>query len=611
MPDEPIGPERLTTQGIPPARHGYDRKAVEALLEEARHSWSALAVEHGRMLQEIDRAGGLDYLARDLGEIGSEIGRVLRQAQEAAENLRSRAQVDSEKRLAAAEAEGLRVLTDAEGQSRKLRGDAWEVGSELLQQVAAAHEARLRETETDALAMRAAAEQEAHRLVSAAQREAQEIVRTARFEVERALTEAKDHADRMVAEARTTVGSHEGTAAEPLPPRPKLAEGARTFEKPALQSGLSNEYTIRVIPPKPIPVAETGVDPASYADAMAAEVEALWESGEIKVIEPLPRVVQTPAPAAPRVAPPPVIHKPPAPKEVPVEEVAVQVPAARPTAVEPTPPPPAPAPAPNPVADLFARLRKVAPQPQAAPRPGPAHHPDQDEEGEPSPLHRRSQPAAPDPLELRERLLLPIQNRALREIKQRIVDLQNVVLDTLRVSGKWGEAKDAVLDAFAPVLDSSIEQAAEAGAQAAAALSGGEPPAPLIAARSAVLTGNMADALAEQVGAAVMATRGAGPLESSATVARVFRAWRTDDAERWVRTITFAAYHDSLLAGLVVAGVKQVVPVAHGALCPDCPASVGRGWDPAGEPPAGTRRPPARPGCSCTVVPATRGRSRP
>ena len=97
----------------------------------------------------------------------------------------------------------------------------------------------------------------------------------------------------------------------------------------------------------------------------------------------------------------------------------------------------------------------------------------------------------------------------------------------------------------------------------------------------------------------------AGPLEVAAAVSRVFRAWRADEAEHWVRTVAYAAYHDSLLAGLAVSGVKQVVPVAAGLLCAECPAFRGVGWDPAGEPPAGVARPPANSRCVCTVVPCS------
>jgi hypothetical protein len=112
----------------------------------------------------------------------------------------------------------------------------------------------------------------------------------------------------------------------------------------------------------------------------------------------------------------------------------------------------------------------------------------------------------------------------------------------------------------------------------------------------------MAGELAAQVQAAVAGSAGAGPLEVASAVARVFRAWRSDEAERWVRTVAYAAYHDSLAAGLAVSGVARVVPVAAGLLCAECPALRGESWDPAGKPPEGTVRPPAQPGCICTIT---------
>src|SRR4030042_739460 len=101
MADQEMGPERLTPQGLPGARRGYDRRAVERLLEEAQRAWAALQQENRRLLDEIDRAGGLDYLARDLGAVGGDVGRLLGDAQEAARGLRERAQADSPDRLAA------------------------------------------------------------------------------------------------------------------------------------------------------------------------------------------------------------------------------------------------------------------------------------------------------------------------------------------------------------------------------------------------------------------------------------------------------------------------------------------------------------------------------
>jgi len=172
----------------------------------------------------------------------------------------------------------------------------------------------------------------------------------------------------------------------------------------------------------------------------------------------------------------------------------------------------------------------------------------------------------------------------------------------LRVSGSW-EGLAAAAAALDAALDPVAEQGAEAGAAAAGVFLGGEAPAPVITARSGDLVRAMAGDLAGQVQAAVAGGAGAGPLEVAAMVARVFRAWRSDEAERWVRAVAYAAYHDSLLAGLAVAGAKAVAPVAAGLLCPECPAARGAVWDPAGHPPPGTARPPAHPDCVCTVVP--------
>ena len=64
MPDQEMGPDSLVPKGLPSARRGYDHHAVEQLLRRAREAWVALQEEHRRLLAEIDRAGGLEYLAR-------------------------------------------------------------------------------------------------------------------------------------------------------------------------------------------------------------------------------------------------------------------------------------------------------------------------------------------------------------------------------------------------------------------------------------------------------------------------------------------------------------------------------------------------------------------
>jgi hypothetical protein len=100
------------------------------------------------------------------------------------------------------------------------------------------------------------------------------------------------------------------------------------------------------------------------------------------------------------------------------------------------------------------------------------------------------------------------------------------------------------------------------------------------------------------------ATGGEGGIEETAArMSKVFREWRTDDCERWVRAIVDAAYHDELLAALADGGYSAVRGVSEGTPCAECPAATGAVWDPAGEPPEGTRLPPAHLGCVCTIAP--------
>ena len=135
--------------------------------------------------------------------------------------------------------------------------------------------------------------------------------------------------------------------------------------------------------------------------------------------------------------------------------------------------------------------------------------------------------------------------------------------------------------------------AAEAGADAAVELAGIERPAVVLGARSSGLIGDMAASLASQL-QENLSENG----DSSTTLRRIFRAWSNDEAERWVRMIASASYHDSLLAGLAAGDVQVVAGVTSGAACDRCPA--GSVWAPGSEPP-NAARPPAHLDCGCTV----------
>lgn len=210
------------------------------------------------------------------------------------------------------------------------------------------------------------------------------------------------------------------------------------------------------------------------------------------------------------------------------------------------------------------------------------------------------EPDPTDPMALRDRLVLPAHNLGLRELKRRIVDLQNVALDGLR-SGGWSADAAGIAADVNPALEPAVQKAAAAGLEAARILAGVRSTKPVGSPRVKRLIATMASDLASQLRTA-SAGEG-GREEVAATVGRVFRAWRTDEAERWMRALVDAAYHDELLGALAGSGF-EVRGVASGAVCAECPAASGIVWDPSGAPPEGLRVPPAHLGCVCTIAPA-------
>ena len=204
-----------------------------------------------------------------------------------------------------------------------------------------------------------------------------------------------------------------------------------------------------------------------------------------------------------------------------------------------------------------------------------------------------------DPFELRDRLLLPIINGGVSEVKRRIVDLQNVALAGLRGSG-WAPDPPEINRDLGALLESMIHKAGSAGATAAGSLGGlfgsvsepGDRPEQLVVSMSAALVGRL--------DASLEASR--GPEEQASAINQVFRSWRSDDAERWVRSVATAAYHDSLLAALRTGGIDRVVAVSAGTPCENCAGPAGLSWRPGQEPPEGMAVPPASLGCSCTIA---------
>lgn len=253
---------------------------------------------------------------------------------------------------------------------------------------------------------------------------------------------------------------------------------------------------------------------------------------------------------------------------------------------------------------LFAKLRhapaEIPPAPVAAP---------EEIVAEPVPSQARSLEIVPPiavggGFDRRDRMLLPIENRGLRGLKRRIVELQNRVLEELRTSdGKWRLGRELVAQTMGDELDAVLRDSFGAGHAAAAESMGMTEPQ---------VTGGPKQGAAEtlifdlhrDVQAVLDHDSGGGSRRLTSDVGRVFRGWRTDDAERHVRQAARRAFNDGLVAGYGRIGVQEVEVAAPGRVCGECGADTGLTWKPGEELPVGVAIPPAGPSCEAMIVPA-------
>jgi len=539
MADDDLGPEGFGTRGIPSARRGYDKRVVDTLVSEAVERWVELKRRYDALRAEVDRAGGLEHLARDLKAVGDDVSRILEAAKEAADGMRVRAQSDADVVGTGAAADAAAVVQEAEDQAFQTRRDAWETGAELLALVRETASAILAEAEDDALLVRAEAERESHRRLAVTRKEQDDMIRSGRYELERQITNARDLAAEMLSVARTEEVS--------LVPTPDQEERRREVlgEIERLRASRGIE-AINVLPAEPVPVrrsfevlpGEVDSGLPDLSDALAAEVEQLGADRGGRRPDTAPRAAQSSRRSARSV--------------------------------------------PDDVGTLFEALRTTA---EVDVLMG---------EGD------------SDPVSFHERVVVQAYNLGLRDLKRRIVDLQAVALEGLRTTG-WSPEARAVTAELSPSFDQAVQRASAGGVEAARALGGVEAGQPAGSDRARRLIAMMAQELTSQLRSA--AAGEAGPEETAAKMSRVFRTWRIDECERWVRAIVDAAYHDELLSALAGGGCDSVRGVSTGTPCAECPAANGAVWDPAGPPPEGTRLPPAHLGCTCTIAPVPTGRT--
>ncbi len=586
-PDE-VGRARFRT-----VFRGFDPDEVLSHVGRISTEMESLRQERDRLATRLGEYADRD-LETEFESLGREVAAVLQSAREAAESMRERATLDSARWRSEAMAEVEEMRKDARNDAEALRGDAWAAGTEMLNQ-ATAEARRIRAgAERDVLTTMGEAEREAHRLTSSARREAEDVLRAASMDAEKLSSEAKKRHDDLLDQAhrqaeaaqertraleerreelmeelesvRATLGRLEGSLEERREgfSQPSESTSVRIVPpskvEPDVDSWVLGE-TVRIIPPEPAPSTEPTISKSVEPELGQPEPEPLIEQPEQpeEAIEPEGL----------------------APEPSPVEREPEEEPAAgRPIEDEDL------------VGALFASLRGE-PSDGEPVQPAVASEPDDaeaEDEIEPAPAPPKVAAVLSDRTELleqRDGRLLPITNRALRGVKKSVTDAQNVALDSLRTDGDWSPDASELSDLLRADLIGLWAEAYSAGHAAAEEMLGGKLKRPVTPSSDA------SDMFGRDLAAAVEAAlvdAGDGQREKQSATSRVYRGWRTDEAERRVRLLALEAYHRGLRDSSPGA---NLVWVPNGTPCSACREASS---DPS------QHLPPIHAGCECTLA---------
>lgn len=544
MPSE-ISPSEIRQAQFRTVLRGLDRAEVEAFLHQVADRIEEMQREVAELKEAVEsKAPDWEH---EFDALGHEVTNILQAAREAAETMRERAAADAAKWRSEALEEAELNRREAAADAEAMRRDAWVTGTALLEQ-AEAEARRMREqAERDVLTVMGEAEREAHRLTSAARREAEDMIRNATMSAEKMTVEAERRRDDIIEAAnRQAAAAQERTRAleqrrdelleelESVRSTLYKLEESLDEKRGQIKAVVEESTTVKVVPP---PRDEEEGDKA-------------WELGETVRVVPgerrIPKLPTSPSEPEETSEPETKIVEPvtgtpeaPGPKEEPTEVAAAGE-------TEPAPSDKADE---EPVAEekdddlasLFAALRSPSQTEEA---------PEDEVDGVETP------PAAPpgearadsgidghDWIEERDSRLLPITNRALRGTKRAITELQNIALDQLRTDEKWRPDQRVVAEALGADLITLWAESFAAGHSVAEAMTGTKLKRPATPHSEAVeeVSVALSEALAKAIDEA-----GEGPRERQSAASRVFRVWRSDEAEQRLRELAIRAYQQGV-----------------------------------------------------------------
>ena len=548
-----ITPDQLRHAQFRTAIRGVDRLEVETFLDNVASQIEDLEAEHARLAVQLGDTAPVD-LESEFDAVGREVSEILQAARQASDSMRERASADSAKWRSDAMVEADRDRHDAAADAEALRRDAWSTGSELLDQAVAESDKFREQAERDVLTTMGEAEREAHRLTSGARRDSEDALRNATMNAEKMASEAAkrrdaiiDNANRQAATAQERARALEQRRDELLDELEKVRststklEGSLQEKRDSLDLTQLPNTSVRVVPTQPTEVenwvpgetvriirTEDDIEELVYSpssepvsspsdEASSGEVSRDDGGGLAEDASSLSESVSSPSSEA--------VSSPSneaslgevsrrdgggSSGEVSRDDEGVRGEG-------------------DGVGALFASLRGGG------------------DETEPT---ISNDPPAEDPesatvsgtvdwIDERDTRLLPIANRALRGAKKSITELQNIALDNLRTDESWRPETAVIEKALQADLIGLWAESFAAGHSVAELMTGSKIKRPKTPASDA--TSEFSADLGSAV-AAALDKSGKGQRERQSAASKMFRVWRTDEAERRIRQLAIRSF---------------------------------------------------------------------
>ena len=565
-----ISPDEIRNAEFRTTLRGLDRSEVEAVLQAAATRLEQLEDEAEKLRARAAESSGKS-LEAEFEEVGQEVTSILQVARAAADSMRERANLDATRWRREATEETDKARREAAVDAEAMRRDAWVTGTELLEQAQETAEAMRAGAERDVLTVMGEAEREAHRLTSGARREAEDLVRNANMEAEKIVADAATRRDEIIDGAnRQAAAAHERTRAlenrrdelleelENVRSTLTKLEGSLEERREALDLSREPDPSVRVVHPpaeakQDWEVGETVrvVRPedrskhepgAGMADEMSDQVARIQDPGT--EVDPRLRARRERAPEPAPVSPDVEAEIEGGSASEPSGDVEPETGSASEHAASAEPPPDAARE--DDLEALFASLRGGGDTAAPSVEESTAERMETSEEEGDVPVRAQAEDSAEggtDWIAVRDSRLLPITNRALRGVKKAITEVQNVVLDSLRTDHDWVPDEESIAEALHAELVAVWSESFAAGHAVAEDMEGEKLKRP----KTPPFTEE--DGFASDLVAAVVSAvgdAGDGPRERQSAASRVFRVWRSDEAERRIRDIGLRAYESGV-----------------------------------------------------------------